>query len=135
MYQGGFERNFPVLKSGATTFQGTDGAEHKVADAPPKVDGVCFGYMEKAGKKFAAVRAQFGKDDVVVKNEVLLDPGRHLGFGNRLSPEPTLLEDEFAAVLLEDMMAKNPEQRRELAQIRSKFSVTGKAAGQGKAKS
>ena len=28
MYQGGFERNFPNLKPGTTTFQGTDGGEH-----------------------------------------------------------------------------------------------------------
>ena len=124
MYQGGFERNFPNLKAGATSFQGTDGSEHKLHEAPANVDGARFGYMEKAGKKFAVVRVQQGSDDVVLEHEVLLDPGRHLGFGNRLSPEPTLVEDEFAAAILEDAMAKNPDQRRALTQIRGRFSVT-----------
>jgi hypothetical protein len=132
MYQGGFERNFPNLKPGATTFQGTDGSEHSVLDVPSKVDGVRFGYMEKAGKKFAVVRAQLGKDDVVLEHELLIDPGRHLGFGNRLSPEPTMIEDEFAATILEDAMVANTEQRRALTQMRLKFSVTGHGKAQKK---
>jgi len=126
IYEGGFERNFPNLKPGATTFQGTDGAEHPIPDKPSDVDGVCVGYMEKAGKKFAAVRVQRGKDDVVLKHELLLDPARHMGFGKRFSPEPTLLDDEMMATLLGDILAKNPEQRNELSKIRSSFSVTGK---------
>src|SRR5206468_4720009 len=127
MYHGGFERNFPNLKPGTTTFQGTDGGEHPVPVAPPTCDGARFYYMEKAGKKFAAVRVQHGQDDVVVKNEILLDQGRHLGFGVRFAPEPIEITDEFAAVILEDLMAENPEQKRQLAQIRGRFSVTGKA--------
>ncbi len=134
MYAGGFERNFPNLKSGASTFQGTDGAEHNVAEAPAKCDGVRFHYMEKAGKKFAAVRVQFGKDDVVVKNELLLDPGRHLGFGVRFAPEPIEITDEFAATILEDLIVKNPDQRRELTQIRSRFSVTATSKPKAKPK-
>ena len=130
MYQGGFERNFPSLKAGAKTFQGTDGGDHPIPAPPPEVDGVCFGYMEKAGKKFAAVRVQRGSDDVVLKNEVLIDQGRHMGFGQRFSPEPTIVDDEAAAALFGDIMAKNPDQRNELAKIRSSFSVTkGKARG------
>jgi len=126
MYQGGFERNFAKLKPGATTFEGTDGTQHPVPAAPPDVDGVCVGYMEKAGKKFAAVRVQRGKDDVVLKHELLLDPARHMGAGKRFSPEPTMLDDEMMATLLGDILAKNPEQRNELSKIRSSFSVTGK---------
>jgi hypothetical protein len=126
MYQGGFERNFAKLKPGATTFEGTDGTQHPVPAAPPDVDGVCVGYMEKAGKKFAAVRVQRGKDDVILKNELRLDPGRHMGFGKRFSPEPTAVDDEMMATLLADIMEKNPEQRNELSKIRSSFSVTGK---------
>jgi len=48
IYHGGFERNFPNLKAGATTFQGTDGTEHPLAAVPPEVDGVRVSYMEKA---------------------------------------------------------------------------------------
>ena len=126
MYQGGFERNFAKLKPGATSFEGTDGSPHPIPQAPTGVDGVCVGYMEKAGKKFAAVRVQHGKDDVVLQHELLLDPARHMGFGKRFSPEPTLLDDEMMATLLGDIMAKNPDQRNELARVRSSFSVTGK---------
>jgi hypothetical protein len=49
-----------------------------------------------------------------------------MGFGKRFSPEPTILDDEMMATLLGDLMAKNPEQRNELARLRSSFSVTGK---------
>jgi hypothetical protein len=125
VYQGGFERNFPNLKAGATTFQGTDGSEHQLAPVPPEVDGVRVSYMEKSGKKFAAVRVQQGKNDVVLKNELLIDPGRHMGHGKRFSPEPTIIDDEPMASLLSDIMGKNPDQRNELAKVRSSFSVTG----------
>ena len=126
MYQGGFERNFSKLKPGTTTFEGTDGTQHPVPPIPADVDGVCVGYMEKAGKKFAAVRVQHGKDDVVLKNELRLDPERHMGVGKRFSAEATMLDDEMMATLLGDVMEKNPEQRNELARIRSSFSVTSK---------
>jgi hypothetical protein len=125
MYHGGFERNYPNLKQGTTTFQGTDGGEHELPEPPAKCDGMRIYYMEKAGKKFAVVRVQHNKDDVVFKNELLLDPARHMGYGKRFSAEPTEIGDEFAAVILEDLMQKNPDQRRELVQLRSRFSVTG----------
>jgi hypothetical protein len=125
MYQGGFERNFPKLTPGATSFDGTDGSQHAIPDAPADVDGVRVGYMEKAGKKFAAVRVQQGDDDIVLQHELLLDPARHMGHGNRFSPEATIVDDEIMGTLLGDIMAKNPEQRNELSKIRSRFSVTG----------
>jgi hypothetical protein len=125
MYHGGFERNFPNLKPGTANFQGTDGSEHPLPEPPAKCDGMRISYMEKAGKKFAAVRVQHGKDDVILKKELLLDPARHMGYGKRFSAEPTEIADEFAAVILEDMMQQNPDQRRELVQLRSRFSVTG----------
>jgi hypothetical protein len=125
VYHGGFERNFSKLAAGATTFEGTDGSAHPLPAIPPEVNGVRVHYMEKAGKKFAAVRVQSGKNDVVLQHELLLDPARHMGHGNRFSPEPTVVDDEIMATLLADIMAKNPEQRNELARIRSTFSVTG----------
>src|SRR3954469_22234797 len=87
VYHGGFERNFPRLATGDTTFEGTDGTPHSLPAVPPEVNGVRVHYMEKAGKKFAAVRVQSGKDDVVLQHELLLDPARHMGHGNRFSPE------------------------------------------------
>ena len=125
IYHGGFERNFPNLKPGAKTFQGTDGGEHPLPAKPDEVDGVCVGYMEKAGKKFAAVRVYNGSNDVILGNELLIDPATHMGYGKRFSPEPTIIDDELMGTLLGDIMGKNPEQRNELSKIRSTFSVTG----------
>lgn len=88
IYHGGFERNFPNLKAGATSFVGTDGEEHQLQEVPAEINGVRVWYMEKAGKKFAAVRVQQGANDVVLKESVLIDPARHMGYGNRFSPNP-----------------------------------------------
>jgi hypothetical protein len=68
---------------------------------------------------------QHGTNDVVLGNELLIDPATHMGYGKRFSPEPTIIDDELMGVLLGDIMAKNPERRNELAKIRSSFSVTG----------
>ena len=126
LYAGGFERNFPNLKPGATTFEGTDGSQHPLPTVPPDIDGVRVHYMEKPGKKFCAVRVQSGKNDIVLKNEVLLDPPSHMGHGKRFGPEPTPVESEVMANLLADVMEKNPEQKMQIANARASFSVSGK---------
>jgi len=125
LYAGGFERNFPKLKAGANSFEGTDGATHPLPEVPADVDGVRVSYMEKPGKKFVAVRVQSGKNDIPLKNEVLLDPPTHMGYGKRFGPEPTVIDDEAMSVLLSDIMAKNPDQKMQLANARASFSVTG----------
>jgi hypothetical protein len=126
LYAGGFERNFPNLKAGSTTFEGTDGEQHQLPSVPPDIDGVRVSYMEKPGKKFCAVRVQSGKNDIVLKNEVLLDPPSHMGHGKRFGPEPTVVESEVMANLLADIMEKNPDQKMQLANARASFSVSGK---------
>jgi hypothetical protein len=126
LYAGGFERNFSNLKPGATTFEGSDGAQHPLPAVPPDVDGVRVHYMEKPGKKFCAVRVQSGKNDIVLKNEVLLDPPTHMGHGKRFGPEPTVVESEVMAILLADIMDKNPDQKMQIANARASFSVSGK---------
>jgi hypothetical protein len=126
LYAGGFERNFPNLKPGTTTFEGTDGEQHPLPTVPPDVDGVRVHYMEKAGKKFCAVRVQSGKNDIVLQHEVLLDPPSHMGHGKRFGPEPTVVESEVMATLLADIMDKNPDQKMQLANARASFSVSGK---------
>ena len=125
MYVGGFERNFPALTSQTTAFQGTDGREHPYAPWPSSVDGLRVYYMEKAGKKFVAVRVADGTSDVVLKNEMVLVPGEHFGFGVRLSGEPTLVEDNIAMLkMLEDIIKKNVDHSDELLAIRSRFKAS-----------
>jgi hypothetical protein len=116
-YHGAFERNFEGLRPGARTFHGTEGGDHELPEWPRQADGIRVSYMEKAGKRFAAVRVEYGEHDVVLRNEVLLEPGRHMGFGQRFSPEPTEIGDEVARALLDDIIARNPEQRAELEAI------------------
>lgn len=118
MYHGGFERNRPRLQPGASTFLGSDDAEHQLPPWPSSIDGLRFGYMEKPGKRFVVVRVLDDKEDLVLDNDVLLDFARHLGHGKRLGPEPTIVTDETAAVLLADIMAKNPKQQMQLGNFR-----------------
>jgi hypothetical protein len=127
MYHGGFERNFKGLTVGARSFEGTDGNVHTLPAWPSSADGLRFGYMEKAGKKFCVVRVLYGADDVVLKNELIIDPGRHTGFGHRLGPEPTLVEDDdVALVLLEDVIKRNADMPDALLNIRARYKVAAK---------
>src|SRR5918997_855367 len=128
-YHGAFERNFEGLRPGAQTFFGTDGGEHHLPSWPSKADGLRVSYMEKAGKRFAAVRVEYGDHDVVLRNEVLIEPGRHMGFGQRFSPEPTEIADEVARMLLDDIIASNPEQRAKLEPIRTELRGPTQSAG------
>ena len=119
MYHGGFERNYPELRPGATTFRGSDGNERPLA-WPPEADGVRVGYMEQPGKNFVAARVLDSEGDVVLGEPVLLDPPRHMGYGKRFGAEPTLVGDEAVRALLDDAIARNPAQRAELAAIRDR---------------
>jgi len=114
MYQGSYEQNHDNLKPGTRTFRGTDGIERPIPEWPKDVDGVRVGYMEKTGKKFVAVRVQFQGDDIVLSSPVVIDQMRHLG-SRRFSPEPTVVTDELAEALLDDMIEENPDQKDELA--------------------
>jgi hypothetical protein len=127
MYHGGFERNFGRLAAGSNTFEGTDGNVHQIPAWPASADGLKFGYMEKAGKKFCVVRVLYEAADIVLKNELVIDPGRHTGFGQRLGPEPTLVEDDHVALaLLEDILKKNADDATELLNLRAKFKAAAK---------
>src|SRR5262245_12632988 len=121
MYHGGFETNFPHLAAGTRTFRGSDGSERVLGDWPDEVDGLRVGYMEKPGKRFVAVRVMDDDSDVVLGHELLIDPARHLGFGKRFSAEPTVFSDDTARFLLDDIMARNPDQIVELQAIRERM--------------
>lgn len=130
-YHGAFERNFEGLQPGARRFQGTEGGDHELPAWPPQADGIRVSYMEKAGKRFAAVRVEYGDTDVVLRNEVLIEPGRHMGYGQRFSPEPTEIADEVARMLIDDIIAHNPDQRAELEPIRAE--LRGQSGGRTRA--
>lgn len=121
MYHGSFEANFSKMQSGATTFLGSDGSERAIPEWPDEADGLRVGYMEKAGKRFVAVRVMDDTADVMLGNELLISPPSHMGYGKRFSPEPTVIEDDAAKMLLNDIIEKNPDQRAELTAIRDRM--------------
>ena len=114
VYHGSFEVNYDHLAAGATTYTATDGSARPLEKVPANVDGVVFGYMERSGKKFIAVRVQFEDHDIVLRSPIVLDPMRHMG-NRRFSPRPVKIQDDFASTLLDDLIATNPEQQTELA--------------------
>jgi hypothetical protein len=118
MYHGGFDLNHADLRPGARTFRGSDDTERVIPDWPASARGARIGYMEKAGKKFVAVRILDDEADIVLQHPVLLDPPRHMGYGKRFGAEPTRIEDDTARALLEDIIEANPEQRAELIALR-----------------
>ena len=121
MYHGAFETNFSTMKTGDTSFLGSDGSKREIPDWPAEADGLRIGYMEKAGKRFVAVRVMDDMADIMLENELLLDAPSHMGYGKRFSPEPTIIEDDPAKQLLNDIIEKNPEQRAELKAVRDRM--------------
>jgi hypothetical protein len=116
MYNGAFETNYSKLQPGSTTYYATEGDERTLPDWPEKIDGVRVGYMEKAGKKFFAVRIQYDNQDIILENPVALDPLRHLG-NKRFSAGPMVVSDDEASALLDDVIRENPEKQPELAMM------------------
>jgi hypothetical protein len=118
-FEGSFERNFAALRPGGSEYEGDDGSRQRPAPWPAEADGLRFGFMEQHGKRFLAVRVQYGDEEVVLRHPVRLDPARHLG-GRRFSANPILLGDEPAGALLGDILDLNPEQRPELTALRDR---------------
>lgn len=118
-FEGGFERNFPTLRAGAVEYEGEDGARQEIAPWPADADGLRFGFMEQRGKRFLAVRVQYGDEEIVLGQPVRLDPSRHLG-GRRFSATPIPLGDEPASALFTDIFDLNPQQRRVLTALRKR---------------
>jgi hypothetical protein len=116
MYNGAFEKNYPALRPGNTSYVSSVGDERPLPDWPEKIDGIRVAYMEKSGKKFYAVRVQYDEHDIVLENPVYVDPLKHMG-NRRFSAEPTVVTDDEASVLLDDIIRDNPEKQPELAMM------------------
>ena len=125
-YEGGFERNFSALQPGAREYVGDDGTRQPIPAWPADAAGLRFGFMEQHGKRFVAVRVQYGDDEIVLRNPVPIDRDRHLG-GKRFSPEPLALGDRPASALFGDVLDANPEQQEELTAMRERVRDVLKA--------
>ena len=126
-YAGNFEKNFMKQTTASTSFEGSDGQQHEYAPWPDGVNGLRISFMEKAGKKFVAVRVADGTSDVVLHNEMVLVSGEHFGFGVHLSGTPTMVDDDIAVMkMLEDIAKKNVGHGDELLAIRARFKANAK---------
>ena len=114
VYHGAYELNYDRLERGTTTYTATDGSSRPLERVPDAIDGVVVGYMERTGKKFAAVRVRFEDHDLVLRTPIVLEPMRHMG-NRRFSPRPVVIQDDVASALLDDIIAANPDQQTELA--------------------
>jgi hypothetical protein len=128
MYHGGFERNQPSLQPGATKYQTRTGSTVPIPEWPADVNGLRVGYMERRGKKFYAVRVQFEDHDIVLQQPVVIDPMRHMG-NRRFSAEPTIVDDDCASALLDDMIERNPAQSGELALMINRMNQVRRGEG------
>jgi hypothetical protein len=127
MYNGAFELNYNVLSPKTTTYKTTDGEERPLPSWPANVDGIRVGYMEKSGKKFFAVRVQYEAHDIVLENPVYIDPLRHMN-NRRFSAEPTVVGDDEASALLDDIIRDNPDKSPDLAILINRVNQTRRAA-------
>ncbi len=116
MYNGGFESNYTALQPGITTYTSSEGDTRPLPEWPDQIDGVRVAYMEKAGKKFYAVRVLYDDHDIVLENPVAMDPLRHMG-NRRFSADATVVSDDEASVLLDDVIRDNPEKQPALAMM------------------
>lgn len=123
LYNGAFEANYPALRPGSTTYKTTSGEVRPLPDWPDEIDGVRAGYMERRGKKFFVVRLQFADEDIVLGTPVLIDRMRHLG-NQRLAPGPLIVDDDCASALLDDAIAVNSDQQKEIAMLISRMNNT-----------
>lgn len=128
MYHGAFERNYPSLRPGATTYHSRAGAITDIPAWPGEVNGLRVGYMERRGKKFYAVRVQFEDHDVVLANPIAIDPLRHMG-SRRFAAEPTIVDDDCASAFLDDVIEQNPEQSAELAMLINRMNQVRRGEG------
>jgi hypothetical protein len=125
-YAGAYELNYNDLKPGTTAYKTTEGETRDLRSWPEKVDGVRVSYMEKTGKKFYAVRAQFGPHDVVLENPVAIDPMRHMN-NRRFNPDPVIVTDDEASALLDDMIRDNPEKQGDIGALINEINTVRRA--------
>jgi hypothetical protein len=64
---------------------------------------------------------------VVLENPVVIDPLRHMD-NQRFSAEPTVVSDDAASALLDDVIRDNPEKQPELAMMINRINQIRRAS-------
>lgn len=115
MRQGAYDANIRSLVPGATTFvDGTGTVPLPVW--PQEVDGIRFGALERR-RRLLVCRVGFADLDVILHQPLILDPIRHLGAASRSSELVAMLDDQYAELLLDDILAANPGQTNAIALV------------------
>jgi hypothetical protein len=121
-YLGPYDTNIGRIASNSDQYLRKDGTAGDIDAWPDAVDGIFFGYLEKPGREFFAVRATYLDDVVNVGNPVRLDPPRHTD-GKKFGPQPSQFGDDSARNLLQDLIGANPAQADDLKAIGTKTGL------------
>lgn len=121
-YLGPYDPNIGRLASDSTQYLRYDNTVGDIDEPSDNVDGVFFGYLEKPGREFFAVRARYLDVVVNLDDPILLDPSRHTD-GKNFGPQPSQFGDESATNLLRDMIAANPSHAASLKSIGTKTGL------------
>jgi hypothetical protein len=73
-YMGNIKFNFSRLTPGMSAYLRANGTYGDVDLPPKRLDGIFFGYLQRDGKTYLAVRAQFGNQDICLENPISLNP-------------------------------------------------------------
>jgi hypothetical protein len=126
-YLGNIKFNFSRLTPGMSTYIRADGTYGNIDRPPKRLDGVFFGYLQRDGKTYLAVRAQFGNQDIYLENPILIESSRHTD-GMGIGMQPTQFGDDSAQNLLSDMIDLNPSQSMELQWLARSVEFVGTAS-------
>ena len=73
------------------------------------------------------MRVQYDDHDIVLENPVPIDPLRHMG-NRRFSADPTVVSDDEASALLDDIIRDNPDKQPELAMMINRINQIRRAS-------
>jgi hypothetical protein len=127
LYYGRYNQNFERLRKYEGPFRDFrvldgKGRERQRQSPSKKVDGIVFGYMEKAKEGLPARERFFAVSvgDVVLEHPTVLKPDSHTD-GKWFGPQPSQFGAESAKQLLTGIIEANTAQRTELLRIHHEF--------------
>lgn len=123
LYYGQCGLNWERLKTNPNDFQikGPDDQFRAVDPPSKKVDGICFGYMNKADGLKANFAVKVGEN--VLDKPVRLVTALHTD-GKGFGPQASQFGDEAARCLLEDIICENPAQSAALSTVYEQYFHT-----------
>jgi len=116
IYYGNYDLNHHMLTSDTEFRINASGGQSSIKPPSDKVDGVVFGYMEDPQVCYAVL-----VENIVLRRPVKLICERHTD-GKSFGPSSSLFGDVSARNLLDDIIAANSSQQKELVGFYKKIS-------------